>query len=84
MAKFWRKIRNIIHNVPIPGVGITINQGKEIFGSVKDQPGGEVVYSPPVPGAPKAEEPLTGVRVEQKNKWIFYALVGLAVYAVIK
>lgn len=48
MAKFWSKIRNVIHNIPIFG-GMSVNDAKAAVDVIKNDPGGQVVYTPPAP-----------------------------------
>lgn len=83
MAKFWRNIRNIIHNVPIPGVGITINQAKEVAGTIKDNPGSVIVVETPPPGAPPPPEDvlIAGVTFRQAvNKYMLYIVIAAALF----
>ncbi len=81
MAKFWRNIRNILHNVPIPGVGVTINQAKEIATVVKGSPGGTVTYQPPATGTPPTGDLISAFRTQPaSNKLMLYGLIGTGIY----
>lgn len=77
MAKFWRAIRKVIQNIPIPGVGVSIQQAKDLYSTIKTDPGGTVVYEPPA--SPTPGTPIGDVQVRRFSIWFFVA-VGLAAY----
>jgi len=86
MAKFWRHIRQVVQNVPIPGIGITIQDAKDIYGGIKTDPGGTLVYEPPPAGTTSetGEQPdllAGGVQVRQYNLWLWVAIIaGVLLY----
>lgn len=83
MAKFWRYIREIVQNAPIPGVGISIQDGKDIYQGIKRDPGGTLVYSPPPSPTPDAAILAGGVYVQQYNLWLWIAII-LGVFYFVK
>ena len=97
MAKFWRHFRTLFHNIPIPGVGVSINDAKGFYEVVKNEPGGTLIYEPPT-GQPAAVpigvngEPVNGngdiiiggFEIQRENKLLFYGLIGLAAFLLLR
>lgn len=78
---FFRSFRKIFHNVPIPGVGISINQAKSIYQTVKKSPGGTVIYEPPTT-ARVTNGPVSGVEVREKSNLLTYAGLAAAAWVI--
>lgn len=80
MAKFWRAIRQIVQNIPIPGVGISIQDGKDIYQGIKIDPGGTIVYEPPASPTPEADILEGGAYVRKYNLWLWIAIIAAILY----
>jgi hypothetical protein len=74
MAKFWRAIRNIVQNIPIPGVGVSVQQVKDIGAAIKGDPGGTITYTPP-PQKQASGAPIE-TKVQRISPWFLAAVVA--------
>ena len=84
---FWRNFRDIAHNIPIPGVGLSINDAKMIYSGIEDMPGGTLIYKAPTAGQEEAarEERVLIQQVEiQKSKFWLYAIVAVVILLLLR